>query len=149
MPLLSGRRLSRKTPPSRYGSATVELAVVLPVLLLIAVIAVDCGRFGKYAVTVTNAARCGAIYGSQNNGTAGNNAGISSAVMADITNNLEVAASKIQPVVVNQLQLQGLTAIQVTVTVEFDLIVSFGTHNIFYGGSFLVTDTCTMPVLSN
>lgn len=46
----------------RGGAAAAELALVLPVLMLIVVICVDFGRFAYHHIAVTNAARAGAEY---------------------------------------------------------------------------------------
>ncbi len=48
----------------RLGSATLELAIVLPLLLTTALLIVDYGRFAYTYIAVTNAARAGAYYGS-------------------------------------------------------------------------------------
>src|SRR5438874_1102361 len=48
----------------RWGAATVELAVVLPFLAFLFVIAVDYGRIVYYSVIVENCARNGAVYAS-------------------------------------------------------------------------------------
>jgi Flp pilus assembly protein TadG len=48
----------------RRAAAAVELAVILPVLLLIVLGCVDFGRFAYTYVAVTNSARVGAGYGS-------------------------------------------------------------------------------------
>lgn len=50
-------------PASRRGAAEVELAVILPVLVLLFVVAVDYARVFHYALTVANCARNGALYG--------------------------------------------------------------------------------------
>lgn len=50
---------------SRAGSALVELALVLPMLLLILVGAMDFGRVFYMSMTLTNAARAGAQFGAQ------------------------------------------------------------------------------------
>ncbi|MCI0456601.1 MAG: pilus assembly protein [Gemmataceae bacterium] len=50
----------------RRGAAAAELAVVLPVLMLIVVGALDFGRFAHSHIAVTNAARAGAGVGSAN-----------------------------------------------------------------------------------
>lgn len=52
------------------GSAFVELALVLPLLSLVLVGAAELGRIAYFAIEVTNAARAGAAYGSQNTTTA-------------------------------------------------------------------------------
>jgi Flp pilus assembly protein TadG len=49
--------------------ATVELAVLVPLLLLLAFACVDFGRVMHAFVTVANAARCGAAYGAMHNYT--------------------------------------------------------------------------------
>jgi Flp pilus assembly protein TadG len=46
------------------GVATVEMAVVLPLLLLLALACADFGRVVHGFIVVANAARCGAEYGS-------------------------------------------------------------------------------------
>lgn len=48
----------------RRGSAAVELAVLLPFLAFIFVIAIDYGRVFYFSLTVENCARAGALYGS-------------------------------------------------------------------------------------
>ena len=50
--------------PSRPGAAVVELAILLPFLTFMFVIAVDWARIFYYSVTITNCARQGALYGS-------------------------------------------------------------------------------------
>lgn len=54
----------------RRGVAAVELAIVLPVLVLLALAGVDLGRSGYYYVAVSNAARAGAEHGSLRKTTA-------------------------------------------------------------------------------
>ncbi|MEO5589049.1 MAG: TadE/TadG family type IV pilus assembly protein [Gemmatimonadaceae bacterium] len=51
--------------PSELGGAMVELAVVLPVLILIAIGVMDYGRVYAASVAISNAARAGAEYASQ------------------------------------------------------------------------------------
>src|SRR5262245_20323559 len=48
----------------RRGAAIVELAVLLPLLIFLFVIAVDCARVYYFSVTLTNCARAGALYAS-------------------------------------------------------------------------------------
>src|SRR6516165_5908510 len=48
----------------RHGAAIVELAVILPLLMFLFVIAIDFGRIFYYSLTVENCARNGALYGS-------------------------------------------------------------------------------------
>jgi Flp pilus assembly protein TadG len=56
---------TRKPPPrAREGAATVELALLLPFLCFLMVIAIDYARVFYFAVTVQNCARNGAYYAS-------------------------------------------------------------------------------------
>jgi len=48
----------------RVGVAVVELAVLLPLLILLFVIAVDVGRIFHFSLTIQNCARAGAVYAS-------------------------------------------------------------------------------------
>lgn len=48
------------------GSSILEIALLMPVLLLLLVIAVDLGRAYYVAIEVTSAAQAGALYGTQN-----------------------------------------------------------------------------------
>lgn len=48
----------------RRGATVVELAVLLPLLVFVFVIAVDFARVFYYSVTLTNCARSGAMYAS-------------------------------------------------------------------------------------
>jgi Flp pilus assembly protein TadG len=48
--------------PSRRGSTILELAILLPLLLTIALLCVDFGRFAHTYIAVNNAARAGAAY---------------------------------------------------------------------------------------
>jgi Flp pilus assembly protein TadG len=147
MAMLSRNRPGRKQAPSRRGSATVELAVVLPVLLLVALITVDMGRFGKYQITAANAARNGAYYGAKSMPNSTDTAGIKSAALADITGNLEVNPNNVTVTSALATDTQGNQQIQVTVTIEFDLFYEFGNHTINYGGKFNVVSTCSMVVI--
>lgn len=61
------KRLSRLHLSDR-GGAMVELAVVLPVLILIAIGVMDYGRVYFTSIAVANAARAGAEWGAQNLG---------------------------------------------------------------------------------
>src|SRR4051794_11952174 len=57
-------RLRSRKRRARFGAAAVELAVLLPFLAFLFVIAVDWSRIFYYSVIVTNAARNGALYAS-------------------------------------------------------------------------------------
>ena len=48
--------------PSDKGSASLEFALLLPLLILVLLAAIDFGRFAFSAIAVTNAARTGAAF---------------------------------------------------------------------------------------
>jgi Flp pilus assembly protein TadG len=57
---------ARARQKRRHGVAAVELAILLPLLGFLFVIALDYSRIFYFTMVVTNCARSGAIYGSQN-----------------------------------------------------------------------------------
>lgn len=74
----SSRRRSR-------GQAAVELALSLPFLITLLLLAVETGRAFYVAISVSNAARAGVQYGAQNLTTAADNSGMQNAAIADAT----------------------------------------------------------------
>jgi Flp pilus assembly protein TadG len=61
----------------------VELALVLPILLLLLVGVIEIGRFSYYSILVSNAARAGAQYGAQGLATAADQNGMETAATND------------------------------------------------------------------
>jgi Flp pilus assembly protein TadG len=70
----------------RRGQASVELALSLPLLLMMFLVVVETGRAFYIAISVANAARAGVQYGAQNLTTAADNAGMRSAASSDAPN---------------------------------------------------------------
>lgn len=70
----------------RRGAATVEFAVLCPLLVFLFVVGVDFCRAFYHAQTVTNCARSGAIYGSSHPDKSKDTAGIEAAALADAKN---------------------------------------------------------------
>jgi len=68
---------------TQEGSAAVEFAISLPFLILLAIGVADFGRLYVVALATANAARAGAQYGAQTNGTSGNAAAIEQAARDD------------------------------------------------------------------
>ena len=60
------RLLSRKIHKKTAGTVMVEFALAGPVLLLLAMGAIDFGKAFYYSITVSNAANTGALVGSEN-----------------------------------------------------------------------------------
>ncbi len=71
---------------TRNGSAVVELALLIVILMMIFLGLIDFARVFHVAVTITGAARAGAQYGSQTNGHTGDIAGITTAAEEDSVN---------------------------------------------------------------
>jgi len=68
------------------GQSLLEIALAFPVLLSLLFGAAEYGRLCYVGIEVTNAAHAGAVYGSQNRGTASDNAGMTSAATNDGAN---------------------------------------------------------------
>ena len=71
---------------SDSGSALVETAAVLPLLITLLLGAAELARVAYAAIEVANAARAGAQYGTQSGFTASDTTGISNAAAADAAN---------------------------------------------------------------
>ena len=78
-------RSEAKRPLARCesGSALAEIAVVLPMLVLLLLALIEVGRYGYYTILVSNAARAGVQYGAQNTVTAADSAGITTSAKSD------------------------------------------------------------------
>jgi|HubBroStandDraft_6_1064221.scaffolds.fasta_scaffold41868_4 Flp pilus assembly protein TadG len=68
------------------GQAFVELALVLPIFILLLVGVAEVGRLAYASIEVSNAARAGVAYGSQNHTTASDTANIRLAAIQDAPN---------------------------------------------------------------
>ena len=65
------------------GQGLLEMALLTPILLLLALGVIELGRLAYFSIEVANAARAGAQYGSQSLVAASDNAGIISATQSD------------------------------------------------------------------
>jgi Flp pilus assembly protein TadG len=68
------------------GQAFVELALVLPVLILLMLGAVEVGRLAYADIEISNAARAGVAYAMQSHGFAADSTGIENAAKQDAPN---------------------------------------------------------------
>lgn len=122
----------------RRGTAAAELAVLLPFLALVFVGGLDFARVFYHALTITNCARNGAVYGSIDPTHAADTAGIQAAALADASNlspspNVTSAAGT---------DADGNPTVQVTVTYDFQMLTQFLTN----GGTFHLVRTVEMRV---
>ncbi len=78
----TGKKPLRETSPAR-GVATVEMALMLPFLLLTLIGIIDVARAAFGGIAVANAASAGALYGAQGPGYAVSTADILAAATAD------------------------------------------------------------------
>lgn len=74
---------SPRRSEARHGAATVEFAILLPLLMFLFGIGVDWARAFYYHLTITNASRNAAIWGSDNPTRAIDTAGIESIARRD------------------------------------------------------------------
>ena len=65
-----GRNAARSLAACESGSALAEMAIVLPLLVLLLIALIEVGRYGNYTIRAGNAARAGVQYGAQNTITA-------------------------------------------------------------------------------
>ena len=84
-PLPQKKSLRRGRSP-RPGTATIELAVMLPFLCFLFVVAVDYARIFYLSVTVTNCASIAAIYASSDPNAANDTSGIQAMAQRDASN---------------------------------------------------------------
>jgi Flp pilus assembly protein TadG len=106
----------------RKGVAVVELAVLLPLLVFLFVVAADFARVYYYSLTLTNCARSGALYASDP-AIAGESpfASVEEAALADATNiNPPPAIAQTQGVDAN-----GRPFVAVTATYSFKTVTGF------------------------
>ena len=68
---------------SQRGVALVEVAIIIPFLLLLAIGAIEIGRYANYANIAANAAHAGVQYGAQSLASASDTAGMQNAARID------------------------------------------------------------------
>ncbi|MFZ0679605.1 TadE/TadG family type IV pilus assembly protein [Candidatus Binatus sp.] len=93
---MSTMRKSGEMRPNRAhqrGQASVELALSLPLLLMMFLVVVETGRAFYIAISVANAARAGVQYGSQSLTTAADNTGMQTAATNDAPNLVGMTAT--------------------------------------------------------
>jgi Flp pilus assembly protein TadG len=148
-PLASPIRAARQK-----GQAILELALMLPVLLLLAVGIIEFGRLAYFAIEVSNAARAGAQYGTQSLALASDSADITDAAQndaPDIGTNLNVTpvascGCTATAAIGGTCPGSGCSypLVYLTVTTQYDLSTIF--HYPGIPRTFSLTGTSVMPV---
>ncbi len=109
-------------PNCRPAAATVELAVLLPFLMFVCVMATDWARLMYYTITIEACARNGALYASDPvAATTSPYMSVSEAVMAEAPNLNKTATVTMTPTT----DSNGSAAVVVKVEVPFQTITNF------------------------
>jgi Flp pilus assembly protein TadG len=116
------RKVARYGSHRRVGVAAVEMAIMLPLLAFLFVIATDFARIYYVSLTLTNAARAGAMYASDPVYSAESRfKSVQEAALADATNISPTPAVSTQYITSNS----GGNVVEVTVTHTFKTVAQF------------------------
>lgn len=135
-------RLRRhQRPAAERGQSLVELAFVLPLLAIILLGAIDFGRVFYSYITITNASREGARYGSAN---PTDTTGIKNRVIAEATGTVTIDPNRIT-ITCNPSPC-GEDSDSITVRVEADFVIIVAAPFLPWGNTILLRTHTTMPV---
>lgn len=113
----------------RSGSAAIEFAIVLPLLLLVLSGATDFGRFSYSTIALANAARSGAAYGSMNPYTSQTHATwqaeVRQAVVDELSESPAFDPSKLTVSAARTIEAGGLSRVSVEVVYPFKTVVNW------------------------
>ena len=114
-------RIHSSSGSVRPGTVSIELAVLLPLLLFIAVIGVDYARIFSRAINLESASRNACIYAAQDSDKAVDTVGIQTVALKDLT---DVSPT---PTVTSQVYAgaDGFNYVKVTVTMTFATVTDF------------------------
>jgi Flp pilus assembly protein TadG len=128
------------------GSSLVELALVLPLLLLLLIGTVELGRIAYAAIEVTNAARAAVAFGAQRRGTANDVPDMKTVAAADASNLVSMGATLLTtPTNACYCDTSAGARTSVTCTSDFSLCPA-GTTSVVY---VLANTTATVPTMFN
>jgi Flp pilus assembly protein TadG len=117
--------LIRRSPQAeRRGSVAVEMAVLLPLLMFLAVVGVDYARIFSRAIVIESASRNACYWGAQHPDKSIDPVGIKAVAMRDLT---EFTSAGVTPTVTTQLYTgsDGFQHLKVTVTVVFNTVTKY------------------------
>jgi Flp pilus assembly protein TadG len=114
---------------TRRGAAAIEMALTLPVLLLLAFGCVDLGRAASAKIVVCNAARAGAEYGSTRGMTTFNQATWEQAIRDEVETEMQGIPSfddaKLSVSIITADGDYDLDIVSVTVAYNFDTVTGW------------------------
>lgn len=113
----------------RYGAAVLEMAILLPLLLLLALGCVDFGRFLYHYIALHNAAQAGASHGMMNPYSAGGEdtwkANIQTVARAEMFEQTGYVESNLETVTTTILEDAGLRRVRVVAEYPFRTLVNW------------------------
>lgn len=123
------KRLRRIRSAAASGGAALELAVVLPLLVLIALGCVDLGRAAYYSEVISAAARNGAEYGATHRFNSYNYdswaAEVYERVRREMATLPDFDETKMQMTIDNRVGDDGRIRVRIIVDYPFDLVVNW------------------------
>ena len=96
------------------GQALMEMAFVLPILLLLALGVIEIGRYAYIAILVGNAARAGAAFGAQSKQQSNDSTGMQNAAQFDFAGSSSSTPNRGRPGATNGLAYSTLTVTSTT-----------------------------------
>jgi Flp pilus assembly protein TadG len=141
-----------RTGQARFcgGQTVLELALLLPLMLVLLIGLIEIGRFAYFDILVSNAARAGAQYGAQSLIQAADVNGIKTAAQSDGLTTMTITSAQQCTCVAGALGgcpaggvcAQPLVYVQVTATEKFDSLFNYPG----LPGSLTLASTATMRV---
>ena len=118
------------------GTSLLEMALVLPILLLLLMGILDIGRYAEFSILMANAAHAGAQYGAQSVVNAADSTGIANAAVSDAQSALTASGVSSSACVCNNPGVgttctfpcssgAALTYVQVTTTGTFHSLFGY------------------------
>ncbi|MGH2428506.1 MAG: TadE/TadG family type IV pilus assembly protein [Candidatus Limnocylindria bacterium] len=141
--VISPNAMEQRRSRRRRGQALVELAILLPVLLLLLVLAIDFGRVFFTYIGVGNAAREGAAYAAMN---PGDDVGTRTQAEAEIGDPVITVEPTCDPSCTSStgMDASGHHTVTVTVTTTFDFLTPL--MNGLSGGGLQISQSATAVI---
>ncbi len=122
-------RSNRRFRSRRRAVAATEFAILAPLLILLCVVSVDCGRFAATYIAMSNAARVGAEFGATQTMSTYNQASWQAAIESAVTQEMAAtpnfASGSLSITVTTTTASYGLQQVTVAVVYPFTPIMSW------------------------